>query len=114
MIGTGMAILFVLSDVFDIFSTYISILGMFMGVLCGMFIMGMFTRSVNLRGCLLATVISSAFMLWLKFYSGWGVHGYIYPAISVLLSVSLGYIISLLIPGNSKDDTGLTVYSLNK
>ena len=114
MIGTGMAILFVLSDVFDIFSTYISILGMFMGVLCGMFIMGMFTRSVNLRGCLLATIISSAFMLWLKFYSGWGVHGYIYPAISVLLSVSLGYIISLLIPGNSKDDTGLTVYSLNK
>ena len=112
ILGTGMAILFVVADVFDIFSTYVSILGMFMGVLCGMFMLGMFTRRANLAGCIGGTVLTSVFMLWLKFHSGWGVHGYIYPAISVTLCVGLGYLISLVLPGRQKDQAGLTVYTM--
>lgn len=98
LLGTGMAILFVIADVFDIFSTYVSILGMFMGVLCGMFMLGMFTRRANLAGCLGGSILSSLFMLWLKFQSGIAVHGYLYPAISVTLCVVIGYLISLLVP----------------
>ncbi len=112
VVGTGMAILFVLADVFDIFSTYVSILGMFMGVLCGMFMLGMFTRRAGTAGCLGGAILTSAFMLWLKFQSGWGVHGYIYPAISVILCVTIGYLISLILPHKQKDQTGLTVYTM--
>ncbi|MDP6523996.1 MAG: sodium/solute symporter [Kiritimatiellia bacterium] len=112
ILGTGMAVLFVVADVFDIFSTYVSILGMFMGVLCGMFMLGMFTRRANLAGCLGGTVATSLFMLWLKFQSGLGIHGYIYPAISVTLCVLLGYLISMVIPGKQKDQAGLTVYAM--
>jgi len=112
VLGTAMAILFVIADVFDIFSTYVSILGMFMGVLCGMFMLGMFTRRANLLGCLGGAVGTSAIMLWIKFQSGLGIHGYIYPAISVTLCMIVGYGISLATPGKAKDLAGLTVYTM--
>lgn len=112
ILGTGMAILFVVANVFDIFSTYVSILGMFMGVLCGMFMLGMFTRRANLVGCLAGAFLTSLIMLWIKFRSGLGIHGYIYPAISVTLCVIIGYLISVVTPVKRKDDTGLTVYTM--
>jgi len=110
--GTAMAVLFVIADVFDIFSTYVSILGMFMGVLCGMFMLGMFTRRGNLAGCLVGAVAAALLMLWLKFRSGWGVHGFLYPAISVTVCVVIGYLASRVLPGRMRNQSGLTVYTM--
>ncbi len=95
-LGTGIAILFVITDVFDIFNMYITILGLFMGVLCGMFLLGMFSRRATSGGCLGGACISAAISLWLTFGSGWGIHGYLYPAISVTLCFTSGYLLSLL------------------
>ncbi len=113
VIGTGIAVLFVVTDVFDIFSTYITILGLFMGVLCGMFMLGMFTRRATLTGCLGGAVVTAIFTLWVYMRSGWGVHGYLYPAISVMVCVSVGYLLSLLPFGRRKNLEGLTVFSLH-
>jgi Na+/proline symporter len=110
ILGTFLAVLFVIADVYDIFSTYVSILGMFMGVLCGMFMLGMFTRRGNLTGCM----ITAVFMLWIKFQSGWGVHGFLYPAISVTACVLLGYASSLVFPGPGRDQGGLTVFTMER
>jgi Na+/proline symporter len=112
LLGTGMAVLFVIADVYDIFSTYISIIGMFMGVLCGMFMLGMFTKRGNLAGCISGALLASGFMLWLKFVSGSGVHGFLYPAISVPATVILGYLLSFVLPGKPLELRGLTVYTM--
>jgi Na+/proline symporter len=114
VVGTGIAVLFVVTDVFDIFSTYITILGLFMGVLCGMFMLGMFTRRATSSGCMGGAVVTACFMLWVYFRSGWGVHGYLYPAISVIGCVGAGYLLSLLTAGGRKELAGLTVYTLVK
>lgn len=114
VIGTGIAVLFVVTDVFDIFSTYITILGLFMGVLCGMFMLGMFTRRATTAGCLGGAVITAIFTLWIYLRSGWCVHGYLYPALSVIGCMAIGYLLSLLTAVGRKDLTGLTVYTLRK
>lgn len=113
-VGTGIAILFVVADVFDIFSTYITILGLFMGVLCGMFMLGMCTRRATSAGCLCGAVLSAGIALWVAFRSGWGVHGYLYPAISVPLCVASGYVFSLLLGRQRKNLDGLTMFTLRK
>ncbi len=100
-LGTGMAVMFVLTDVFDIFNTYITILGLFMGVLCGMFLLGMFSRRANSGGCLQGACLSAAVSLWLAFGSGLDIHGYLYPAISVILCCVTGYLLSLISGGNT-------------
>jgi SSS family transporter len=113
-VGTATAVLFVVTDVFDIYSTYITILGLFMGVLCGMFMLGMFTRRATSAGCLAGAVLTAGFTLWVAFKSGWGVHGYLYPALSVLGCMGTGYLLSLLLVGKRKDLAGLTVFTVVK
>ncbi|MDA3925703.1 MAG: sodium/solute symporter [Kiritimatiellae bacterium] len=110
IVGTLAAIIIACSDIFDVFDQYMAILGMFMGVLGGMFILGMFSKRANSAGCIIAATISAIFMCWLKFYSGSAIHGYLYPAISLTMTYVLGLLISLVTGGNRKNIDGLTVF----
>ena len=110
IIGTVAAIVIACSNIFDVFDQYIAILGMFMGVLGGMFMLGMFSKRANSAGCIIAAVISAAFMCWLKFASGSPIHGYLYPGISLTMTFVLGILISLVTGGCRKNIDGLTVF----
>ncbi|MDD2598017.1 MAG: sodium/solute symporter [Kiritimatiellae bacterium] len=109
--GTLSAVVIARSNIFDVFDQYIVILGLFMGVLGGMFILGMFSGQANSAGCIIAAVICATFMCWLKFYSGSPIHGFLYPAVSLTMTYTLGILISLATGGNRKKIDGLTVFS---
>ena len=121
LFGTAAAIVLALSDIRDAFSTYLTILGMFMGVLAGMFLLGMFTKRCNAFGCVAAGVVTAVVMYTLKFGSTifiFGehnlhkIHGYLYVVVSICLCMGLGLVLSLLSGGNKKDTHGLTVFNM--
>ncbi|MFO7937317.1 MAG: sodium/solute symporter [Kiritimatiellia bacterium] len=110
ILGTAAAVVIACSDIFDVFDQYISILGMFMGVLGGMFILGMFSKKANSTGCIIAAVTCAVFMCWLKFYSGSKIHVYLYPGISMTATYLLGILFSVITGGCRKDISRLTVF----
>ena len=108
--GTAAAVFIACSSIYDVFDQYMAILGMFMGVLAGMFFLGMFSRNANAAGSIIAAVLCAAFMCWLKFFSDSKIHGYLYPAISLTMTYLLGILISVATGGCRKDIDGLTVF----
>ncbi len=108
--GTAAAVLIACSDIYDVFDHYLAILGLFMGVLAGMFFLGMFSKVANAAGTIAAAALCALFMCWLKFFSGSAVHSFLYPAISLTLTYLLGLLLSLLTGGRSNTIDGLTVF----
>ncbi|MEM9587206.1 MAG: sodium/solute symporter, partial [Planctomycetota bacterium] len=109
VVGTLLGLVFVDPEIKSLFDTFIKIIGLFMGVLGGLFVLGVATRRANAVGALVGTVVGAATMycLW-RFTS---VHGYIYTTSGILTCVVTGYLASLIRGGQDRDLTGLTLWT---
>ncbi len=133
--GTLTGLLFVDENIKSLFDEFIGILGLFLGVLAGLFILGATTRHANSAGSLLgavtAIIVMTAVFLAAKGQTVAGIdlagffenvlqtrvyrmHSYLYAAAGIAICFAVGLAASFLFGGTRKDLTGLTLYTLDR
>jgi SSS family transporter len=110
-LGTFLGLLFISPDNRSLFDSFIRVIGLFMGVLGGLFGLGVLTRRANGWGALIGASIGAAVMGLLPLFSQ--VSGYLYAAIGVCSCFLFGYLASFVVPASGKQLDGLTLYTAN-
>lgn len=111
IVGTLFGLVFVNPDIKSLFDAFLKIIGLFMGVLGGLFVLGAVTTRANAAGAMTGAVAGAAvmFSLW-RFTS---ISGFLYTASGITSCVLTGYAASLLTGRSDQDLTDLTVYTLS-
>lgn len=112
VIGTLLGLVFVNPEIKSLFDTFIKIIGLFMGVLGGLFVLGAVTQKANGFGALVGAVSGAAVMYSLWMFSP--VNGYLYTACGILTCVVIGYLASLLAGQTPQNLDGLTIHTLGE
>ncbi|MEM7384253.1 MAG: sodium/solute symporter [Verrucomicrobiota bacterium] len=110
VLGTVFALLFIDPEIKSLLDEFLKLLGIFMGVLGGLFILGILTRKANSTGALLGGIGGSLVMFCLRKFTD--VNGYAYTAFGIGSCVIIGYLASLVLKGKRTTD-GLTIHSLS-
>ncbi len=110
VIGTLLGLVFVNPEIKSLFDTFIIVIGLFMGVLGGLFVLGALSQRANATGAMIGAIVGAGvmFSMW-KFTA---VNGYLYTASGITCCVTVGYIASLAFGKPVKNLTGLTIYTL--
>ena len=108
LVGIGLALLMSRYDIHSLFDVSIELAGLLGGGFAGSYTLGMFTRRANSPG----VAIGIGCSIVLTFVAWWLdlVHPYFYLAISILLSIVIGYLASLCFPAPQRSLKGLTIY----
>lgn len=96
ILATGSALLIHHAGIRGMWDFFISLFGLFGGVLCGIFMLARFSRRANATGTLLGGTVSLVLMILAWRYNL--VHGLLYTALGTLLCASTGWLFSLLLP----------------
>lgn len=107
-IGTLLGLLFVNPDIRSLFDAFILILGIFMGILGGLFLLGAFTRRTNQVGALAGAMVGAATMLALWKFTK--VNSFVYPAAGLTVCFVVGYATSFFAGHTPGSLSGLTIY----
>jgi len=110
--GTLLALVFIDPGIRSLFDSFMKVVGIFMGVLGGLFGLGMLTRRASGPGALVGVVAGAAVMLALPLVSQ--INGYLYPAIGIGTCFAVGLAASVILPGQPRDLTGLTVLTKDR
>lgn len=78
----------------------------------GLFSLGLLTRRAHQTGALVGVLSGMGVVFWLQ-QSG-GITFWLYTTIGTLVTVSVGYLASILLPGRIPNLAGLTVYTLKE
>jgi SSS family transporter len=110
--GTLLGLVFVNPDIKSLFDTFIIVIGLFMGVLGGLFVLGAVTTRANATGALVGAIVGTGvmFSLW-KFTP---INGFLYTASGIGTCVVVGLLASLAVGQQTKDLTGLTIYTIHR
>jgi len=84
------------------------VIGLFMGVLGGLFVLGMLTRRANAIGAISGALIGVVVMFTL--WKTGAVNGYLYTFCGITTCFVTGYIISWLTPASKVDISELTIF----
>ena len=108
IVGTLFALFFINPEIKSLFDAFLKVIGLFMGVLGGLFVLGVLTRRANATGAMVGAAVGAVtmFSLW-QFTT---VNGYLYTTSGIVTCVLAGYLASLLRP-QDRDLTGLTLYT---
>ncbi len=109
--GTLLGLLFVNPDIRSLFDQFLKVIGLFMGVLGGLFALGVLTRRVHGWAALLGALGGASVMGALPLYTR--INGYLYAAIGITVCFVIGYGLSRLIPLRQKPLAGLTIHSID-
>jgi solute:Na+ symporter, SSS family len=109
ILGTGFALIFINPEIKSLFDEFLKIIGLFMGVLGGLFVLGVATTRANGTGAMIGAVVGAATMFYL--WKETKVTGYIYTTAGITSCFVVGYLTSMVAGSNSKDLTGLTIHS---
>jgi len=107
--GTALALLFIKPDMRSLFDAFIKVIGLFMGVLGGLFMLGMLTRRANTQGATAGIVAGSGTMLYLWLFTS--INGYLYTAIGITTCMVIGYLVSRCTGGNHRPLDDLTLFT---
>lgn len=110
--GTLIGLLFINPEIKSLFDQFLKVIGLFMGVLGGLFVLGALTRTANGAGALVGAVVGAVVMICLWRFDL--VNGYLFTASGIATCFVVGYAASSLFPAEQNDLTGLTVYTLDK
>ncbi|MFG0261865.1 MAG: sodium:solute symporter, partial [Novipirellula sp. JB048] len=110
VLGTALGIVFVDPNIKSLFDTFLIVIGLFMGVLGGLFALGALTRRAGGTGAMIGAIVGGGAMFSLWRFTA--VNGYLYTAVGITVCFIVGYLASLLFPPSSKDLEGLTIYDL--
>jgi SSS family transporter len=107
--GTLLGLVFVDPEIRSLFDAFLMIIGLFMGVLGGLFALGVLTRRANAFGALTGALVGAAVMILIWRLTK--VNGYLYTAIGITTCFVVGYLASLLRGGTGRDLTNLTIHT---
>jgi len=93
----------------SLFDTFLKVIGLFMGVLGGLFVLGVLTRRANAFGALTGALTGAAVMFSLWRFTD--VNGYLYTTCGITACVVTGYPASFLRGGRDRNLHGLTVFT---
>jgi Na+/proline symporter len=110
VVGTLLGLVFVNPEIKSLFDAFIKVIGLFMGVLGGLFVLGALTRRANATGAMIGAVVGAGFMFYLWRFTD--MNGYLYTASGITTCLAVGYVSSLALPRPAHDLTGLTIYTL--
>ncbi|QEG00723.1 Sodium/glucose cotransporter [Stieleria maiorica] len=110
--GTLLGLIFVDPNIKSLFDTFIAVIGLFMGVLGGLFILGALTTRANGSGAMIGALLGASVMFCLWRFTP--LNGYLYTATGISTCVVAGYGASLLLPQADKDLAGLTIHTLGE
>ncbi|PKG83073.1 sodium:solute symporter [Colwellia sp. 75C3] len=113
-LGTLAGLVFINPEIYSLMAAYFKVIGMFMGVLGGLFVLGALTKRANSTGAIIG-IISSYITTIAAWQLGWA-NGYLYATIGIFSCLIFGYIGSLLTQtakSTEKDLTGLTLYTMH-
>ena len=108
-VGTLFALIFVDPEIKSLFDASIKVIGLFMGVLGGLFVLGLLTRRANAFGAMTGALVGAAVMFWLWRFTS--VNGYLYTASGIATCALVGYLASLARGRQDRDLSGLTVFT---
>lgn len=130
VLGTMAGLLFVDPTIKSLFDQFIGILGMFLGVLAGLFALGALTRRASGTGSLIGAFVAIIFMAMIVAAANdqailglhpraifdsvnvtiYKVNGYLYAFIGITVCFVVGYLASLIFPAGQRELAGLTVF----
>lgn len=111
VVGTLFGLVFVNPEIKSLFDAFIKVIGLFMGVLGGLFVLGALSRRANATGAMTGAIVGAAVMFWMWKYTA--INGYLYTASGICTCVIVGLLASLASDKPSHDLTGLTIYTLH-
>ena len=110
--GTLFALIFINPDIRSLFDSFIKVIGLFMGVLGGLFVLGVVTKRANGAGALTGAIVGAIVMFSLWQWTR--VNGYLYTFCGITSCFIVGYAASLVLPGDHHDIDDLTIAALRK
>ena len=103
--------MFVNDGIRSLFDEFLKVIGLFMGVLGGLFVLGVLTKRANQVGAVCGAIIGATVMVLLWTMSS--VNGYLYTVSGITACVVSGYVISVLSGGQDRELSGLTIHTVN-
>jgi SSS family transporter len=110
VLGTLLGVIFVDPEIRSLFDAFIKVIGLFMGVLGGLFMLGMLTQRATGRGAVIGAAAGSLVMMYLWRFTD--MTGYFYTASGVLSCLLVGYVASVLTGRSNSDLVGLTIHTM--
>ncbi|MGB7345638.1 MAG: sodium/solute symporter [Pirellulaceae bacterium] len=109
ILGTILALLFVDPEIKSLFDQFIQIIGLFMGVLGGLFVLGAITRRANGAGALIGALAGATVMFC--FWTFTSVQAYLFTTVGIVSCVAVGYAASFAF-ARPTDLDGLTIHTI--
>lgn len=110
VLGTLLGLIFVDPEIKSLFDASIKTIGLFMGLLGGLFILGATSRRATASGALVGAFFGAIVMFCLWQFTT--VNGYLYTISGMLTCVGVGFLVSTVTGPQEKDLRGLTIYTL--
>ena len=108
VLGTGTALLFATAEIKSLFDQFISIIGLFGASICGLFLLGIFTKKANGKGAIIGAILGAIILFIVRSYTQ--THFYIYSTVGIISTLVIGYFSSFLFSGKSNQDQHI-IYS---
>lgn len=108
-IGTGVAILMAKQDISSMFATWNTIVALLGGGFGGIYILGVFTTRANSAGAIAGGVASIIATTWVNHIGG--VHWAALTPFAVTVCLVVGYVVSVVTGGSTKNLSGLTAFT---
>ena len=99
-----------IEDVKSVWDLAIMVTGLISSSVLGLFMLGLLTRKTHEVGALIGAVAGMATIILLKYFSD--ITFWLYIVIGPIVTISVGTIMSLILPGEAKETRGLTLFSL--
>ena len=112
ILGTLLALMFASADIKSLWESFMSVLGLFGGSMCGLFILGIFTKRCGSVAAISGAIIGAVAIVLISKYTKTSL--LLYASIGIAACVISGYIVALFITEKQKDLTGLTIHTLCK
>ena len=85
---------------------------MFMGALGGLFLLGITTTRANAMGAFIGLFAGVGVMIWI--WKNTDTNGFLYSTIGLFSCLIVGYVVSVFLPGSSKNLDNLTLHTQSK
>jgi len=109
--ATGIAMWMATNEnIMSLWDIYLTVLGLVMGSLTGLFALGIFTERATDAGALTGAFGGAAVLYVVQRYTD--LHFYIYAGVGITACFIIGYAASLVLPAERKSTAGLTIYSV--
>ncbi|MEX0794872.1 MAG: sodium/solute symporter, partial [Pirellulaceae bacterium] len=108
--GTGSAMVLATLDIQFLWDLFLSIVGLFLGTLAGLFTLGIFSARATAIHAWIGAIASVLVLAWCR----WGteMHGLLYGGIALVVCCGVGILASWIVPSGATVDKTLTLHGL--